>query len=328
VAVLMVAVWLWGINLANPLVVAQAEAIQAEVVSPVSGRVVRLDAALYRNVSAGDVIAVVAASSPEVLSNTLAVIRAEMDAIRAGAGYRPGDRVRLAEFEMDWLNLRGELATLRADLQYARSELSRVEQLRQRAIADQSDLDVAQRDVQRLEEAVAEKARAVATAESALQGFNKSAAGGGSDWEQSDLHIAEERLRLAESELQPTVLRAPIDGQVTRLSVLAQSTVVRGQSLATVSEIRANRIVGYIPQPVRIEPRVGMVVEVRTRGASRQVVRSTVTDIGPRIELFDAPLRIRGMGAAQERGLPLIVSVPEHLRLRPGELVDLRIIED
>jgi hypothetical protein len=32
------------------------------------------------------------------------------------------------------------------------------------------------------------------------------------------------------------------------------------------------------------------------------------------------------MGSAQERGLPVIVSVPDDLKLRPGELVDLRLI--
>jgi hypothetical protein len=56
------------------------------------------------------------------------------------------------------------------------------------------------------------------------------------------------------------------------------------------------------------------------------VGEARVTDIGPRIELFDAPLRVRGMGAAQERGLPIVISMPPNLSIRPGELVDIRLL--
>jgi hypothetical protein len=71
---------------------------------------------------------------------------------------------------------------------------------------------------------------------------------------------------------------------------------------------------------------VGMKAEVRSRGLVRKVGEAQVTDIGPRIELFDAPLRVRGMGAAQERGLPIMISIPPNMSIRPGELVDIRLL--
>jgi len=34
---------------------------------------------------------------------------------------------------------------------------------------------------------------------------------------------------------------------------------------------------------------------------------------------------VRGTGSSEQRGLPVIVSVPKNLKLIPGELVDLTI---
>jgi multidrug resistance efflux pump len=267
--VLAFAVWLWGVNLASPLIMGQAEAPEAEVVSTMSGQVVRLETALYREVRAGDVLAVVATSTPEVFSNTLAVIRAEMEAIQAGDGLEPGDRVRVAQLELNWLTLRGELAALRAELEFARAELERAEQLGNTNviatnIIAQFELEIARRDARRAEVEIAEKGKAVKAAELALSKLNPDASGS-SGWQRTSLRVAAEKLRLAESELKPNVLRAPISGWITKLAVSEQTMVVRGQSLATISDPRVNRIVGYIPQPVRVEPQLGMGVEIRTR---------------------------------------------------------------
>lgn len=326
ISVLILSVWLWGVNLANPLVMGQAEAQQADIVSPVGGQLVSLQASLFQKVTAGDILAVVAVADPEVFSNTLAVIRAEMGAIAAEAEFSPANRMRFAELQVQWLELRADLATLKPNLEFARSELERIKQLNAQGIADQAGLELARRNATRLEEEVLEKEKAAAVAEKALSGLSPEGTAQESGVVQRQLEVAAEKFRLAEAKLQPIVLRAPISGHVTKLAAANQAYVTRGQVVASIANPKAERIVGYIPQPVRVEPRIGMPVEVRSRGAGRIVARSVVADIGPRIELFDAPLRIRGMGAAQERGLPIVVSVPDQMPLRPGELVELRLI--
>jgi multidrug resistance efflux pump len=326
--VLLAAVWLWGMNLANPLVMGQAEGLTASIVSPVPGRVARIDVNLYQPVKQGDVIAVVDAADPQVLSNTVAVIQAEMEAIRAEAGMDTGDRVRFAQFQMDWLTKRSDLVSLRAELQYAEAELARQERLLKEGISSQAELDIARRDVERLTREVKETTAAVDAAEAALRDLDPVTKGGDSASVRAMLAVAGEQLHLAEAQLQPVLLRAPIDGFVTQLAIAPDSTIVRGAILAVVSSAKVDRIVGYIPQPVRIEPKVGMKLEVRSRGTHRQLAVTEVTHVGPRIELFDAPLRVRGMGAAQERGLPIVGGVPPDMHLRPGELVDLRLITD
>lgn len=98
------------------------------------------------------------------------------------------------------------------------------------------------------------------------------------------------------------------------------------EPIVTIADPKVDRIVAFLGQPFGVEPRVGMEVVVRSRGHHRMVARSHITHVGPRVELFTAPLRIRGMGAAQERGLPFIVSVPAGMNLRPGELVDISLV--
>lgn len=324
--VLGVTAWLWGRNLANPMVMGQAEGPEANVATPVSGRIARLTVNSYQEVKAGDVIAMVDASDPLVLSNTLSVIRAEMDAIRAEAGFRPGDRVRLAQFQMDWLNLRAELAPLRAQVQYSESKLERILQLAKNNATSQYELDIAKRDVEQLQAELRDKTAAAETAEKALKQFDLSGNGEQSASLRAALAEANERLRLAEAQLQPLTLRAPISGRIIKLDYQAQASVVRGDVIAVVASPNVDRIVGYIGQPVRLEPKVGMRTEVRSRGTVRQTGEATIAHVGPRIELFNAPLRVRGMGSAQERGLPIVLTVPPNMTLRPGELVDIRLL--
>lgn len=321
-------VWLWGKNLANPLIMGQAEGSRAEITSPVAGRVAQIRATLYQEVQAGDVIAVVDASDPMVLTNTLALIRAEMEAVRVDAGFSAGDKVRYAQFQMDWLILRAELTALRAELQYSEGEFERISKLARENIANQFELDVALRDREKLRREVEDKSAAAAAAEKALLQLDPANGTAESATVKAAMAVATEKLRLAEAELQPVLLRAPIAGRLTRLEVLPQSSVVRGGAIASIASPGVDRIIGYIGQPLRIEPRVGMKAQVRSRGFDRTLGECQVSHIGPRIELFDAPLRVRGMGAAQERGLPIVVTVPPNLKLRPGEFVDITLAVD
>ena len=327
VAVLGITVWLWGKNLANPVVLGQAESVIAEISSPQPGRVAQLNVALFQPVKAGDVIAVVEATDPLVLSNTIAVIRAEMNLIRAEAGLDAGDKVRLADFRLSWMVRRAELAAAQAQLNYAQAEFDRISRLAAEKIAadgGEEGLDFARAQRDQLTLQVEQLSIAVDAAEKSWRAFDSGT--DESNATKAAIAVAEENLKLAEAQFQPIVLTAPISGRISRVDKPAGSTVVEGVPIVTIASTTPNRIVGYLGQPLRIEPTVGMKAEVRSRGLKRQVGEAQVTDIGPRIELFDAPLRIRGMGAAQERGLPIMISIPDNMTIRPGELVDIRLL--
>jgi multidrug resistance efflux pump len=168
--------------------------------------------------------------------------------------------------------------------------------------------------------------QAVQSADKSYRELDPAAATTESPITRAALKVAEQKLHLAEAELQPITLIATINGRVSKLEKLAGATVAVGDPIVTIANPTPDRIVGYLSQPLRIEPKIGMRAEIRSRGLVRKVGEAQVTEIGPRIDLFDAPLRIRGMGAAQERGLPIIMSVPPNMNIRPGELVDIRLL--
>jgi hypothetical protein len=76
-------------------------------------------------------------------------------------------------------------------------------------------------------------------------------------------------------------------------------------------------------QPISVEPRIGMSVQVRTRGFTRQSASATIRKVGSDMELVMSPLRLRGLAKNEERGLPFVVDLPPGLQVHPGELVDL-----
>lgn len=326
VAVLAVTVWLWGENLANPVVMGQAESIVAEVASPQPGRISQLNVTLFQEVKAGDVIAVVDATDPLILSNTIAVIRAEMELIRAEAGLDGGDKIRLADFRLSWMTRRAELASAQAQLIYARSNFERASALAAEKIDATDTLDLARSEYDQLTYEVEQLKLAVDAAEASWRSLGSKAAAEELPATRAALAVEEENLKLAEAQLQPIILTAPISGRVSKLEKASGSTVVEGSPIATIATTTPDRIIGYLSQPLRIEPKVGMQAEVRSRGLVRKVGIAQITEVGPRIEVFDAPLRVRGMGAAQERGLPIIISMPPNLTIRPGELVDIRLL--
>jgi multidrug resistance efflux pump len=329
VAVLGLTVWLWGKNLANPVVMGQAESIVVEISSPQPGRVSRLHVTLFQEVKVGDVIAVVDATDPLVLSNTIAVVRAEMQLIRTEAGLDNGDKIRLADFRLSWMVRRAELAATRAQLNYAQAEYERISKLAAEKIASAGGvegLDYARAYRDQLTLEIEQLTLAVEAAEKSWRALETQATTAEGPVTRAALAVAEENLKLAEAQLQPIVLTAPISGRISRLDKPAGSTVTEGLPIVTIASTTPSCIIGYLSQPLRLEPKVGMRAEVRSRGLVRKVGEARVTDIGPRIELFDAPLRVRGMGAAQERGLPIVISMPPNMMIRPGELVDIRLL--
>ena len=326
VAVLGATIWLWGKNLANPLVMGQAESAVTDITSPKIGRIEKLNVTLFQEVKVGDVIAVVDVADPRVLSNTLAVVRAEMDQIRTEASLDTAGRVRLADFHLSWMTRRADLAAAKAQLIYAQAEYERTRALTAEKIVDPRELEIARRDYDQWTLQVEQMTQAVESADKSYRELDPAAATTESPITQAALKVAEQKLHLAEAELQPITLVATINGRVSKLEKLAGATVAAGDPIVTIANPTADRIIGYLSQPLRIEPKIGMRAEIRSRGLVRKVGEAQVTEIGPRIDLFDAPLRIRGMGAAQERGLPIIMSVPPNLNIRPGELVDIRLL--
>jgi hypothetical protein len=68
-----------------------------------------------------------------------------------------------------------------------------------------------------------------------------------------------------------------------------------------------------------------MRVTVVTRAGSRQQFSLSVTHIGAQVEVITNVLAFVHQGTLVDVGLPIVMDLPVHSRIRPGELVDLRI---
>ncbi|MCS7090166.1 MAG: hypothetical protein RMN51_03945 [Verrucomicrobiota bacterium] len=324
---------LWQLNLANPLVVGTATGLRADVTSSQPGRLSQLQVGLYQPVRLGQAVAVVDTVDPQVLSNTVNLLRAQMKAVLAEMGYPLNERLRYAQAVLDHLRERSDLIAARAQLGYAQREFDRIQQLVQEGVASRDMLDIAQRDLEQARQTVTEKQQGLRLAEELLNQLNPSEQTVESPQVQAALRVLEEQIRVAEAQLQPLVLTAPVDGVVTAVYKLPGSMVDRAEPILTIASGQVEYIVGYVPQPLRVEPQVGMEVEVRTRGLQREVGYGRIMHVGTQIEVFVPPNQPptmlfqpgRGPFLPAGSGLPIIVSVPPNLRLRPGELVDLTL---
>jgi len=131
-----------------------------------------------------------------------------------------------------------------------------------------------------------------------------------------------------ESQIAPQPVFAPIDGVVTAVQHQAGEHVQTGESLLVITAETSRTIVAYVRLPVDELARPGRMLEIRARSGKRESVQARIKEIGPALESIPSGLLTsKSPSAPPEFGLPLIVLVPAELSLRPGELVDLRLIE-
>ena len=133
----------------------------------------------------------------------------------------------------------------------------------------------------------------------------------------------EARLSDAEQSQRLITLRSPIDGVVTNILHSEGESIAANEPLVTITALQPGNIIGYLRQPLPVEPAIGMEVEVRSHGRSRQKSTSTVVHVGSQFELITNPSL--HPTATPEVGLPVEVLLPPDLKLRPGEIVSLVI---
>ena len=66
-----------------------------------------------------------------------------------------------------------------------------------------------------------------------------------------------------------------------------------------------------------------MPVEVLTRSRVRKRFLSEVRQVGAQLEMITNSLAFLRPGLLVDAGLPIVVDVPDHVNIRPGETVDL-----
>lgn len=321
---LAAAALIWTQWVAPPTLIGEAEAIRTELRSAQAGKLVELRVALLQSVKAGEILGHVWLNEPKVLESSLAVVRAEADVLRTASN------LSVEQLQLDWMNKRIQLITLEGQLQQAEATLARAASVHRIKLITDEEFDQAKSARDSLQQQVKAQAELVARVDPSAQPTPASSV---VPLTQESLRAAlkqkDEQLRLLEAQLGPIPLRAPIDGVVTLIYRRTGEAVSTAEPIVQITANRAERIIGFIRQPVTMEPKPGMAVEIRTRTFQRRVGMTTVAQVGDQLEPLPpsllAAMRLPITAVPSEFGVRIHVIPPEGLTLRPGEHVDLII---
>ncbi len=327
------AAFLWTHWIAPATLVAEAEVRHAEVRSPHAGMLAGVQVALFQIVQANEVVGQVVVADPKLIDATLAVIRAEvgmLSATLAGATDRQRVVLELERLQLDWMSARVELASLRGRLLIAEADVTRMNPLHVSGVL--TDGTFAQLKMQRdtLAEQVTEQTRLVSRLDPFLRSLSPT---GEPDPNLSiesalaaTIKVQEAKLKLAEQQLLPVPLLAPISGVVSMIIRRAGETVVAGEPILRIAAPRSEVLTGFLRQPLSFEPKPGMPVEIRSRTQSRQLAKTAIVNVSPALEAIPATLMAAlhlPSSPLPEPALKIQIAIPDGFSLRPGEFVDV-----
>ena len=316
----------------------EVEIIETLVSSPDSGYITNLWVTPLQEVRMGDLVVEVITTDPRTVNNRLEAMR---------------DRMRLTALEWDPI-LRRERTTLdyeqlsvecdrvnteleiaRVKLEHAAIQLQRDSNAFSAKVVSEELLDLSRRNKEAFEVEVHEKSNHVFRAQKVLDRLQSLAEtftpGGENDPIRQALEVEEDKMRVFEAKIAPLRLHAPTGGVVTAIFRRTGEQVLAGDPIATITCEQAERIVALLPEQQSIIPRIGMEVEVLTRGWPRREGRAHVVGVSPRFQqITNSPIALLGTRHAflYPLGRQVSISLPPNLHLLPGETVNLRFISN
>ena len=300
--------------------------MQASVTSPGAGTIQRLSARRLELVKAGQVIAEL---NPTDSRASLDILQGELTLLRVKATAASAQNRMTLDIErlhVDWMTEKVALvlaeskqrkATL--DLEMSRGMVN--DPAQSKRFLQDAELAKASADAE-----VKERTGLVEALGSRLQelrGLAEKPSSANSDNLSKPLQALENRLHEIESNLRALEVRAPMDGMIVSVLHHEGENVKEGEPLVLISATQPKNIIGYLRQPLPLEPKVGQEVEVRTHGRLRQHGMAMITQVGAQYEAITNPML--HPATTPEVGLPVQISLPTNLKLRPGEMVSLVI---
>ena len=335
---------LWWSKVSPSSVVGEARSENIILSSPRAGFLEEVSVGRFDSVKKGDTIAKIDYSmDPDFADATVEWVRAQVDLLTLTID--PMQRARTAlnynQLRLDWLNERTSVAALKIEFQNSEKEFKRIERLFKENLVSETDYNKAMTDRDSYAVRVQQKTELVASIEEALREAQENDPA--SQLDQAQIERLDQGLSRVEGLLDDIELSSPIDGEIGSISKQTGESVQPGETIATISSSDVKKIVGYVPQPIHLEPKIGMEVEIRTRrpsssgffsffGADRQVKRAKITKVSNRLEAVGSGiLRSR---TAYKKVLPFTIDLvddngaPIELNIHPGELVDIHFIGD
>jgi multidrug resistance efflux pump len=320
---------LWSERVAQQNVNGVVVGRSTEIRSPAAGYLTQLGVDRFEHVLAGDVLGQVVTTDPRLLEARLAVVLAEVELLRLGAGAAAGHQRTLLNqqsLEMDLMRQRIELTTVGLRRQQAERELQRIAELHGRGFVTDAEHERARSDLEILVLDFEQRAELIDEMRGRLGGTGGRAGEAGAAGPiAAEIRRQAEELRLIETEAMPAGLVAPIEGMVSRVFRSNGERVGAGEPVLLVQSTRAEYIVGYLPQPLRSQPEVGMPVVIRSSAYPRREFRGRIVGVGAQMESMEE-VELVASPVAVRTGLPIKVALAEDTpALRAGELVQLAL---
>ncbi|MGA2751864.1 MAG: HlyD family efflux transporter periplasmic adaptor subunit [Verrucomicrobiota bacterium] len=321
---------LWRDHVAPLTIIGQAEPVISNVSCYKPGVVEELNVSRFQKVKEGDPVGKIRVTEPRILAASLAVIQADIESLQVNfKPVLPLERAAMSydQLRLDWMKQRTQLAIAKVNLDLAQAEYQRMDALYKDQIVSQRVFEQAKAARDRLKDEVEQLTKLVSEGEGAIQRLQPTNGTEISAVSTNPLVAAiavqESKLRLTEAELSPLVVKAPISGIVTTIFHRPGEGVTAGEPIIATATLNPVRIVGYLRTPIMAEPKVGMHVDVRTRGLHREKSPATITEVGTQLEIIPPTLLGPVTFASIIQGLPIEVSLPPGLKIRAGELVDI-----
>jgi multidrug resistance efflux pump len=257
----------------------------------------------------------------------------EMARVRSQSSLAEDNAMSFERIRVEMLKTKSELAIARVKLEQAERDVARNAPLYREQLVSEDiyELSVNTRDALKAE--VEEKATAITQIGRRLEQLRPIGEPDAVSALRDEVVEGELLTRLeaaqatAAKNLEPLTLVAPIGGMVTVPQRQAGEFVLPGEPLLSINALRSDRVVAYLRQPYRLDPKVGMPVQVTTRTHTRQVFSSRVSQVGAHLEILTNSIAYLRPGSVVDAGLPIIVEVPDGINIRPGEVVDVVITE-
>lgn len=334
--------WLWQDHVHPVAMTGEVEAIEGLVTSPIDGLISQVHVKPQEQVVAGQLIATLVPRDARLAEARLAVVRSEIELI--AVGMDPIMSRRRVEYDeqqlaVEAMKQRVEIATARINLVNAEAMYERAQRLQSEGAGSVAELEQAEALRDSLLADIAGREELVADLEQGLERLRLAPRDQqGREQAENDIsqaridddpiltaiNLQREKLKLIEAELAPLEVLAPIDGTVGSTLRLIGENLQAGESIVAIQANETQRIIAYMQPPVAFEPEVGMRIEVMKRDFSRLTGEAEVIGVNRHFETL--PVSMTGNTMAYAKGLPVFVSLPPGLALRPGELVDLRLI--
>ncbi len=318
---------LWREHVLPVPLLGEAIANRAEIIAPRAGLVVQLYVQPFASVYHGDQLAVVMTTDPTLLEARLAVIRAEVDLMLQSLDPLVGRR----RADLDYERLRVELMSRRAAKAeaevrqlHAKNHLHRARKLNTEELISIAELEQVEADHNALTAEVAGHSGIVASLKAELERLEMPHSEESENTMLAAIRVHEERLRLVEAELAPVTLRAPMDGQVGMIHRGTGEHVVAGEPLMTVMAETSDRVLAYLRQPIRVEPYIGQAVEISAPSRDRGTGIGRILHMAAQLEPL--PEVMLPTGRRSEKALPLVISLPPGIEVKPGEQLTLSLL--